>query len=215
MEHPVNIVTRDNKPLAVWASDDEARLSIQHSQSQSVDWALTHEGYAIVEQPGTIDLKSYLGRDQHRARTWVELRLSTTLLQAQATTLHEVIDGPSVRVSLSGEQISYGRREVDRAGQIQDSLRTVFTEYDKRWSQLMIDNLVSLWDERHLNDMRAGCAHQSPVYRQGKYGREIDLDNTPACPLTGYKYGSAWLVDPPRLTAAGAAHLLRLFGWTP
>lgn len=47
----------------------------------------------------------------------------------------------------------------------------------------------------HLNGMRAGCIHQTAVYRDGRYGREVDLDATPPCPITGYKYGSAWLLE--------------------
>jgi hypothetical protein len=38
----------------------------------------------------------------------------------------------------------------------------------------------------HLSGMRAGCAHQK---------RDAGLDSA-ACPVTGYKWGSAWLVQP-------------------
>jgi hypothetical protein len=51
--------------------------------------------------------------------------------------------------------------------------------------------------EWHLNSMTAGCAHQGPpVMKDGTYGPEVDFDQTPPCPVTGYKYGSAWLLRP-------------------
>jgi hypothetical protein len=60
-------------------------------------------------------------------------------------------------------------------------------------------------DAWHLNTMTAACAHQTPV------GEDIGerLDNTPPCPVTGYKYGHAWLVRP--LPAGFHADVLALF----
>lgn len=56
--------------------------------------------------------------------------------------------------------------------------------------------LADLGDRWHLNGMRAGCAHQTPVIAPDNYGREVpSLDLTPACPETGYKYGHAWLLE--------------------
>lgn len=49
----------------------------------------------------------------------------------------------------------------------------------------------------HLNGMQAKCAHQGPpVYEQGRYGPQVNFQKSPRCPLTGYGYGSAWLVEP-------------------
>lgn len=48
----------------------------------------------------------------------------------------------------------------------------------------------------HLNDLQAGCAHQTVVYESSPYGPRPSLQDTVPCPLTGYRYGSAWLVRP-------------------
>lgn len=57
-------------------------------------------------------------------------------------------------------------------------------------------HLRELADRWHLNTMRAGCAHQTPVYAPDQYSRNApSLDLTPPCPITGYKYGHAWLVE--------------------
>lgn len=56
--------------------------------------------------------------------------------------------------------------------------------------------LAALGNIWHLNAMQAACAHQEVVWEDSKYGRRPSLDDTPRCPQTGYKYGSAWLVKP-------------------
>ena len=57
--------------------------------------------------------------------------------------------------------------------------------------------LSELGERWHLNGMQAGCAHVTPVIAPDEYGREVpSLDLTPACPITGYRYGHAWLVEP-------------------
>lgn len=53
-----------------------------------------------------------------------------------------------------------------------------------------ISEIRQIWDRWHLNGMKAGCVHQMA----GDYDRpEISGQ---VCPVTGYKYGRAWLVDP-------------------
>jgi hypothetical protein len=51
----------------------------------------------------------------------------------------------------------------------------------------------------HLNATRGACAHQIP---------DQGFDN-PNCPATGYRYGSAWLVEP--LPKGFLAHVKSLF----
>jgi hypothetical protein len=51
------------------------------------------------------------------------------------------------------------------------------------------------WDRWHLNTMRAGCAHQTVVWEDSRYGVRPSLERTPVCPVSGYRYGSAWLVE--------------------
>jgi hypothetical protein len=61
-----------------------------------------------------------------------------------------------------------------------------------------VRRIVELADRWHLNTMRAGCAHQTVVYETGPYGRQQpSLERTKPCPVTGYRYGSAWLVEVP------------------
>jgi hypothetical protein len=53
-----------------------------------------------------------------------------------------------------------------------------------------LSELVKVWRRWHLNDMRQGCVHQT---------RPTDPDawrSVPPCPVDGYRYGYAWLVEP-------------------
>jgi len=61
----------------------------------------------------------------------------------------------------------------------------------------------------HLNGMTAGCDHVAPVMETDGYGRTVpSLDLTPPCPVTGYRYGSAWLV---RELPAGFLDMVRRY----
>jgi len=72
--------------------------------------------------------------------------------------------------------------------------------------------IVELADRWHLNTMRAGCAHQAVVWEDSPYGRRPSLELTEPCPVTGYRYGHAWLVEIPPTDVR--AELRSLFGWT-
>lgn len=77
--------------------------------------------------------------------------------------------------------------------------------YAPGWDEAKVTALIesAAW---HLNSMTAGCAHQEPVM-DARGG--FDLDRTAPCPVTGYKFGHAWLV---RLLPDGFAdHIISLF----
>lgn len=82
------------------------------------------------------------------------------------------------------------------AGSYADSIGTEVW-WEKGWNRDRFTHLAEIADRWHLNTMRAGCAHQEVVYETDRYGRRVpSLDLTPPCPETGYRYGSAWLVEP-------------------
>ena len=62
---------------------------------------------------------------------------------------------------------------------------------EKTWPLPAGRPLIRLWREWHLNGMQAACAHQAVP--AGMSGSEA-LDAVPPCPVTGYRYGSTWLV---------------------
>jgi hypothetical protein len=60
-----------------------------------------------------------------------------------------------------------------------------------------LDVLATLWDQYHLNDMQAGCIHQTPIteYLTHHEWKDRQQAETDKCP-EGYRYGSAWLLKP-------------------
>jgi hypothetical protein len=59
------------------------------------------------------------------------------------------------------------------------------------WTAGDVRSLHDLWQRWRLNQMRAACAHMDlpddPSY---------DARRNIVCPVTGYRYGSAWLYEP-------------------
>lgn len=66
--------------------------------------------------------------------------------------------------------------------------------YARGMNRATVEALVSL-EEWHLNAMTAGCSHQTVVWEDEPY-RQPSLTLTKPCPITGYRYGHAWLVRP-------------------
>ena len=49
---------------------------------------------------------------------------------------------------------------------------------------------MAIWERWHLNDMRPECAHMDLPE-----DRSYDARKGITCPITGYKYGTAWLYE--------------------
>lgn len=93
---------------------------------------------------------------------------------------------------------------ITRSGQVLLADRKIVRPplHDKyRWGELpgydLRHAIEVLWREWHLNDTVAGCAHQ--VVPAGI--RDADPigylgDHIKRCPITGYRWGSQWLIKP-------------------
>lgn len=116
------------------------------------------------------------------------------------TVEHEPCPPGALTLSVTHDVIDRRTRRRDSfvsggAGIPRDCVEKI-TEWDDGWNAERLASLCDLADRWHLNTMRAGCAHVAPVYETDRYGRSVpSLDLTPPCPLTGYRYGSAWLVE--------------------
>lgn len=116
-------------------------------------------------------------------------------------------DGNRTIVTVSFEDVGEGRTRILFTG----------SEYRKHSSHPFASgqhkgsaptSLKRLWDRWHLNDMKAGCAHQEARYRdhpedrptysndyRGATGDRLSPDEGSACPQCGYRYGSAWVYE--------------------
>jgi len=110
-------------------------------------------------------------------------------------------------------------------GQIVDHLAEDVSAFAPGWDIELLQRFADTWKRWHLNDMRAGCEHQraegwdkrpidpnKPTNTYGKHfeGQKQDSWNLlgwitesehpdglmcRACPVCGYKYGTAWLKE--------------------
>lgn len=127
-------------------------------------------------------------------RVTVDIRVETlTRSDEYTTTDHRTVTRP-LEFALSWGVWNLHNTDIIAGGQI-DASELKFTRYVPGFTAAKVAALIKLHSAYHLNGMKAGCIHQTPVYREGRYGREIDLDNTPICPETGYFYGHAWLLE--------------------
>jgi hypothetical protein len=161
--------------------------------SKTVDLGYFTDGYGVVF--ATVDVE--ISRHDNPA----------------TTTAHLPIKAHS-RLSISGQlrQVTNGRRVGNGIafGQIAMSLREM-TPCDRFGSPAEMApetaRLLDIWELWHLNDMRAGCMHQSrqlPKISRAWYpGKTWEPSTvwevqraieTAKCPC-GYSYGSSWLVD--------------------
>lgn len=145
----------------------------------------------------TTDLghRMFLGWTPDKTRVYVNVQLSVQNGNFQ-TTDHQQAETVE-RLSFTGEvyrgRAGHSDRQMVGAGQITGAARAVLAgRLAPGVSAGDVTTLLKAWKAWHLNDMRAACAHVKPV------GDSTDdnLDRTPACPHSGYRYGSAWLVDP-------------------
>lgn len=208
-----SIITRDDRPVAlVDGGEDGAMRWFHRHTSYSMGHGMEHEGYALTsyddatpeQQAGALAIgvkrEGYIGRTDDGDAVYVEIRLSVEHEHRQQTVMHES-RAWQARVAITGHWFHKGsrRKNISGGGQCFDMLRSVtrpaagFTVEDAK-------RLADLWERWRLNDMRAACAHQE-VPEVPEDVSALDrtswlLNNTPRCPATDYKYGSAWLYEP-------------------
>lgn len=115
---------------------------------------------------------------------------------AHETTEHQTIASPldfamSINVwQPSGKDIVAG----GQAWEVLDQLDSY------AYGEELVTFLKTEGQRWHLNNMRAGCAHQEvpeiPEEVSALNRTSWLLDNVPPCPIDGYKYGHKWLVEP-------------------
>lgn len=108
----------------------------------------------------------------------------------KVTTSHESVTGYR-SMSFTGTLISkYGSIIHERGwlsgGQNSHYLLEI-TDPAKGFTLADIKRIHQLWQELHLNDLNSHCVHQD---------KAVKWDQVEACPVTGYRAGSAWLLNP-------------------
>jgi len=86
--------------------------------------------------------------------------------------------------------LSISGQGPDCGGQCQTELSDLLHSGRLKRVHLMVQAILNLWNDWHLNDLNAGCRHQQEAGWTG-----FDKVNE-KCGDCGYAYGSAWLVRP-------------------
>lgn len=144
----------------------------------------------------------FIGRQADGSRVYVDIARAREEKPVILTD-HSVV-GYVDRLTISGSVIAPHGREAHRFGQITDDLAAVTRPAGTLTTQDIAD-LVAIWDRWHPNDMRAACAHMPDTSTvpdgadvEERYGRPDvvgwHLKHT-VCPVTGYRYGTAWLAE--------------------
>jgi hypothetical protein len=142
----------------------------------------------------------YLGRTEEDDRVYAEIQLNPMYQSHQRASKtyrkesvnHKIVPFDAVSISVTHER--YGR-EVSFGASTDGFLDVV--KPAKGLTLEEIKRLAELGNRWHLNGMRAGCAHQTVVWENHEqYGyRQPSHSKTLPCPITGYKYGHAWLSE--------------------
>lgn len=125
----------------------------------------------------------YVGAMEDGVRVFVDVKVQTVDREFQ-TVDHETVQG--------GQRLSLTGTTRYSAGQITSDVRAV-VKPAKGITLEDLQELLDIWEEYHLNDMNALCSHQTVKWEDAKYGRRMDLAAIGACPVSGYRPGSAWL----------------------
>jgi hypothetical protein len=179
------------------------------------DWTRT----AAPVDLSPLDLPAVSSRPTYRARVG-EVKIDSgrpfgvivdvTLERETGTAVtvdHETIAAP-VRLSITGEVSRTDGRRSDgavyvSAGQIVDYLDSLDT-LSPGWSAAEVSELAAIWRDWHLNTMTAGCAHlpadqltrEADRYSPGGTRVKCGDGTVNTCPVSGYRWGSAWLTRP-------------------
>ena len=150
----------------------------------------------------------FFGLDNMACRVVVEIEIEKRFCTQKDLWLKEV-KNPE-RLSICGD-IYYGKKWF-QGGQINNVIRNALEQ--NAFMRLKIpreslEKLLEIWEEWHLNDLRAYCIHQKPIIQRIKketpellasglerYKKLKQIPELKQCPECGYEYGSAWLYEP-------------------
>lgn len=123
-------------------------------------------------EPRTIlKTKVLLGRDEDDFPVYLKVEITERGPEfvnngnlARWPTTSNPKDGVSVirRLSMSGYAWNAKKRDWQYGGQIDDTIRQELPKWRSlNMDRVVIDRLLGIWSRWHLNDMRAGCTHQT------------------------------------------------------
>lgn len=144
----------------------------------------------------------YIGRTADNGRVYVTAKITHQRGDGFHTVDHCPAPAEIHRLSLTGEVYFPGHRgpthhdpDPSMAGQIANILPMI-NRPAAGWDLDQIAELAAYWRRWHLNDMQAGCVHMEKFIPSRNIASAGDNWHIrPTCPITGYRWGNAWLVE--------------------
>jgi hypothetical protein len=127
--------------------------------------------------------KKLIGKNDQGDRFYLTLEIKNN--EREATTINHQKVFSYQTLSICGEVIEYRKQNANNFGQICERLSEI-TQPAKGFTLKDIAKIKEIWERWHLNDLQSHCAHQD---------KAIKWDQVDPCFLTGYKAGSAWLLN--------------------
>jgi hypothetical protein len=146
---------------------------------------------------GTVDGQAY----GYAAGTRLGVRLNVRIERLERRETYETVEHEQVTrplgMSVTTDVWRPDGQDIVTGGATREPLREVAAHGtpSRFWDADKLYRMAALGDRWHLNDMQAACLHQTVVYEEEPYHRP-SLDLTLPCPVTGYRYGTGWLVNP-------------------
>ena len=118
------------------------------------------------------------------------VRIGTAFVGERRASVYARIKYDGKRLSICG--VEGPKKNGDCAGSCGQCLDEVLevSDYAPGWTKELVERFVEIWDEWHLNDLRAACEHQRAL------GQTWKTHPLAECSVCGYKLGSAWLLEP-------------------
>jgi hypothetical protein len=128
----------------------------------------------------------YLGLNQERRRVYADVRI-----EDEGTRIVEFVDHTEAPCP-ANVAISFEIPAAEMYGQISADERVIVEP--TRHTRL----IERAWETQHLNTMNAACMHMTDemlARREGESAHDWQtrMLDTVACPVTGYRWGRAWL----------------------
>lgn len=125
----------------------------------------------------------------------LDIRLSEINGEIRDWDTLEKINEPILRLSICGRTRGY-------RGQCSDEIKSKVSNFSDA-NQRLINKILNIWNEYHLNDCNAGTKYQTDALRNFSYDTKNNLSHYEQCLMflekenltfdRGYKYGSGWL----------------------
>ncbi len=202
----VKFITKDKKVIPIKEGGISSKNLKSNNSESGVD---KHKALLLKDKPEMVHGEPVFAYLNHHPVT-IKISLEPIDKSVKGTDLKTHDTG--LKLSISASEWNLSRSDCTQCGQMQDSLKREFQDRKLKLKSVVSDNdfrkLLDIWNEYHLNDIKAGTEKQLDLisqYRDSeKYAdKDVFLDRPEAIlkdhnanPDGDWKYGHGFLFRP-------------------